>query len=459
MGNREADFRVKNKITYVLVVFLALTMLNGVSAQLSCDPEGPVCTSDCGLPSSYLTYNVGWVGSLDDGGTCKYNNMTEIVWFTMWNNDACANGTVGYDVYPAWVGASTNCYEISHVVDGTYYDAVCPSKEIVGHNVGTTDCGCSINNTLTEYPCTNNTFNWGAFDFTDSFFYGGDPDGTPCIGGGSCFSSLCVDGVCCDTVCNSECMRCSGPPTWLGSNGTCGAINAGSDPDSECDAVYCDEGANPPYYYGWDGLECYYAINVSAEDNVCDGAGMCGSASTVCVSESNEVAATAACQDAIIGGCNNIYVPMYDDELCSTTTTISTTTTTFPPAPCVGSLQNNPMGCSGITPQSACEQVYVQVLGSYYQCWYPGGCTVSPPHPCYVTTTTLQNSGTGTANWVGITLSLGLSVVVLIIAISILLLAMRSDNPQIILQMIFVVAMLVITAYVVIYVLSAIGII
>lgn len=572
-----------------IIVFIGLILLcmAGYASAQTCYPGGGVCNSDCEYPSVYPTDDGEWSVDSADGGTCKYNNITDNVWITVWNSEACANDTIGYDVYPAWENETTDCYEINHVVDGTYYKAVCPNKQVVGHNVQTTDCGCSINVT-DEYPCTNSTFVWSAFNLSDIFFSGGDPNGDPCIGGGSCFSGLCEDGVCCDSVCNGECMICSGPESWIGTNGTCDYINAGSDPDSECDAVYCDYSANPPYYYGWDGMSCYYAINVSAENNVCDGAGVCGTQATVCVSESNELAATCDCNDAKVG-CYGLSPPLCYDEVCvaipmlpytfgnnhlntivpaetsygmtivgefgsqpqedgvaymmsiycigepsdfrvgvyslsgaypdmlleeniangtcgdtyswvhvplttnisivsgskyaygfipygnislsvdghGTTvwyntsfdyfpdplpidwevvpdanvsayityyTTTTVTTTTIPPAPCVGTQGFSPMGCSGIEPQATCENTYIKYMGSYYQCFYPGGCTVAPPHPCYLsTTTTTPNYATicGAKNDIINLSTTGISLFILAMVIGVILMMLSGGSVDI----------------------------
>ena len=76
---------------------------------------------------------------------------------------------------------------------------------------------------------------------------GGDPGGagggraalgTPCDAGAECASSECADGVCCDSPCAGPCERCAG--TAQG-DGSCGPIDAGEDPDDECNwPMVCD---------------------------------------------------------------------------------------------------------------------------------------------------------------------------------------------------------------------------
>jgi N-acetylneuraminic acid mutarotase len=68
-----------------------------------------------------------------------------------------------------------------------------------------------------------------------------------------CALGHCVDGVCCDTACTGLCAACSAAKNG-GSDGTCGFIQAGSDPDGDCP----DDGP----------ASCQ-------RDGACDGAGAC----------------------------------------------------------------------------------------------------------------------------------------------------------------------------------------
>lgn len=60
------------------------------------------------------------------------------------------------------------------------------------------------------------------------------PLGGACTLGSDCASGFCADGVCCDTACTGTCMACTTSKKGQGSDGTCGPIVAGSDPDNEC---------------------------------------------------------------------------------------------------------------------------------------------------------------------------------------------------------------------------------
>ena len=76
----------------------------------------------------------------------------------------------------------------------------------------------------------------------------GSASGAPCSDGSMCASAICVDGVCCDTLCDGLCERCDGVAAVPA--GTCGLIPSGLDPQTECPEVG----------------QC---------DTVCDGAGGC----------------------------------------------------------------------------------------------------------------------------------------------------------------------------------------
>ncbi len=57
-----------------------------------------------------------------------------------------------------------------------------------------------------------------------------------------CTTGNCVDSVCCDTACNGTCQACSAAKKGSGSDGTCGTVADGTDPDSECAPNTCHAG-------------------------------------------------------------------------------------------------------------------------------------------------------------------------------------------------------------------------
>lgn len=58
--------------------------------------------------------------------------------------------------------------------------------------------------------------------------------GSPCATAGECATGFCVDGVCCDAACIGACQACSTAKKGQGSDGMCGPIKNGTDPDNEC---------------------------------------------------------------------------------------------------------------------------------------------------------------------------------------------------------------------------------
>ena len=70
------------------------------------------------------------------------------------------------------------------------------------------------------------------------------PVGTACGANNECQSVACVDGFCCGSACSSPCEACSAAKKGSGTNGTCGAILSGLDPDSECAGLLVCNGAN-----------------------------------------------------------------------------------------------------------------------------------------------------------------------------------------------------------------------
>ena len=118
-------------------------------------------------------------------------------------------------------------------------------------------------------------------------------NGELCGGGAECLSDLCVDGVCCDSLCDGVCESC-GQPDFLG---TCLPFEAGSDPAGECDICHACDGASAcaPVPAGADPENACGICQVCGEEGtcvpvetgvdpdlecgmckVCDGEGACG---------------------------------------------------------------------------------------------------------------------------------------------------------------------------------------
>ncbi len=95
--------------------------------------------------------------------------------------------------------------------------------------------------------------------------------GATCTASDQCSSGSCVDGFCCDTACTGLCQACSAAKKGAGADGTCGNVNASTDPDNECTAQ---------------------ATSTCGTNGFCDGKGACAlyAAATQC--------AAASCKDA-----------------------------------------------------------------------------------------------------------------------------------------------------------------
>ena len=115
----------------------------------------------------------------------------------------------------------------------------------------------------TDFPTS------GGFDTT----YGGNPydafvtkltalgSGSPCTSAAMCLLS-CSDGVCCDKPCGGPCEACTAAKKGSGTNGTCGPIANGTDPDTECAAQACSS-------------------SLITKAQVCNGAGACRGDGTI----------------------------------------------------------------------------------------------------------------------------------------------------------------------------------
>jgi hypothetical protein len=96
-----------------------------------------------------------------------------------------------------------------------------------------------------------------------SHVFGLNKAGSACTLAVECTTGHCADGVCCDTACPGICSACTSAKKGSGSDGVCGAIAVGTDPDDECTAL--------------DASTC-------GSTGTCDGAGACSlhPSGTVC---------------------------------------------------------------------------------------------------------------------------------------------------------------------------------
>jgi hypothetical protein len=66
--------------------------------------------------------------------------------------------------------------------------------------------------------------------------------GGVCATNNQCGTGFCTDGFCCNSACGATCQACSNAKTG-GTNGSCGNVTGGQDPDNECAAIACQTGA------------------------------------------------------------------------------------------------------------------------------------------------------------------------------------------------------------------------
>ncbi len=108
---------------------------------------------------------------------------------------------------------------------------------------------------------------------------------------GACSSNFCADGFCCNTACTGLCQGCSSAVKGQGSNGVCGPVVAGTDPDANCvddGAASCDQnglcdGAGACQIYA-SGTACNTAAcsNGGITTYACNGSGTCNATNGTC---------------------------------------------------------------------------------------------------------------------------------------------------------------------------------
>lgn len=113
------------------------------------------------------------------------------------------------------------------------------------------------------------------------------PLGAECTAPNDCESGRCVDGVCCESICNRPCEACRGDLTGA-ADGVCEAVLPDTDPDDDCEEEpastcgqtgLCDgEGSCALYAAGTVCAEadCFGGVEYGAR--TCDGLGSCGDA-------------------------------------------------------------------------------------------------------------------------------------------------------------------------------------
>ena len=184
--------------------------------------------------------------------------------------------------------------------------------------------------------------------------------GESCGGDAQCYSGQCVDGVCCESACEGECLACSQAKTGE-SNGLCRNVSLGSDPDSECrddGAASC--GLNGACGSGGcalyaTGTEC--APETCIGDDLfgvrsCDGSGTCATARDLAQDCGAYTCDGAACLSSCTtdASCAGGFRCAASDGVCTDKSFVGET--------CGGDSQCYSGSCvDGVCCESACEGV------------------------------------------------------------------------------------------------------
>jgi len=223
-----------------------------------CDPTGTVCLTACVAQTDCMA---GYY--CDGSGVCQ-SKLVDGVACT--DGFQCLSGTCpaadGVCCSTACDGSCEACVAAkTGGVDGTCGPVT----------VGTdpdNECGADVCNGFGACRCTDGVQN-GAESDTDC----GGGICTPCDMGltcnasSDCLSGNCpaADGVCCNTPCGAICEACLAAKTG-GTDGTCGPVSAGTDPDNDCSTDVCN---------GFGACRCTDGLLNGAETDVDCGGGVC----------------------------------------------------------------------------------------------------------------------------------------------------------------------------------------
>ena len=222
-------------------------------ANGTCGPIAPQLTpkDDCKIDPFAVCGNIG---TCDGNGLCALQTQG-----VSCGTPSCSNAIV-----------TTSACDGSGICSPS--SAPCDPYQCAGNACGTT-CASDAN-------CTSNAW----CDATQRCQAKGGV-GVACAGAHECASGFCTDGVCCDTTCSGACQACSAAKKGSGTDGTCGAVAVGTDPDGDCpddgpatcnrDGACSGLGTCRLYSVGTScgALSC---AGSTVKSNICDGLGACG---------------------------------------------------------------------------------------------------------------------------------------------------------------------------------------
>ena len=110
---------------------------------------------------------------------------------------------------------------------------------------GAPGCSCAephcVGKSLISYACVESTCQEAALDCEfdcDVDHCTLAPNGESCDGPVECESGFCVEGVCCNTACETDCRSCLAANT-NGQQGKCMRVKDGTDPQLDCGGEGC----------------------------------------------------------------------------------------------------------------------------------------------------------------------------------------------------------------------------
>lgn len=220
------------------------------------------------------------------------------------------NGLGGCSKVAIYLGLGADCSQGSQCASGYCVEGVCCDSSCTGtcqactvafKGSGTNGtCGNIAPNTDPQNECAAGDCNGlGACGAPP----GASPDGSACASGNTCSSGYCVDGVCCGSACTGLCQACTASKKGSGTNGTCGPIDAGIDPDNECSAGHCNgAGTCATVIVLGNGSGC--SNNAQCSSGACVDGYCCDSLCTEACKSCNVPGSIGICNETTPGSCS-----------------------------------------------------------------------------------------------------------------------------------------------------------
>ena len=205
--------------------------------------------------------------------------------------DSCSNGSEVHTQLPAGTpcGGGNTCTASGTCCTPTTCAAA-------GRNCGSMSDGCGMTLDCGSCPVGDSCSSGGVCRCSNGIRDGGEAgvdcggtcptkcaNGTSCTSGGSCTSGNCVEGVCCNSPCNTTCVSCLQSRSGQ-SDGTCANITTGSDPKGECSPQspstcgrtgQCAGGACQLHPSGTACAAASCTGSTQTNQDTCDGSGTC----------------------------------------------------------------------------------------------------------------------------------------------------------------------------------------